>query len=90
MVCGQWAATEPSLRHEAKSRPVAQRRSWAAALAGMTMLDMMPRGIVPLWWDVEATAYVSEGGHLVARLRTFYNVLITQRLILEPELELDF
>ena len=48
------------------------------------------QGLAPQWFDVEATAYVSDSGHLAARLRTFYDLLLTQRLILEPEIELNF
>ena len=48
------------------------------------------QGLAPQWFDVEATAYVSDSGHLAARLTTFYDVLLTQRLILEPQIELNF
>jgi len=48
------------------------------------------QGLAPQWFDVEATAYVSDSGHFAARLTTFYDVLLTQRLILEPQIELNF
>jgi len=48
------------------------------------------QGMAPLFFDVEATGYVSDRGHLAARLRGSYDLLLTQRLILQPELELNF
>ena len=47
------------------------------------------RGIAPYWFDVEATAYAGEQGRTAFRLRTEYVVLFTQRLILQPELEMN-
>jgi len=44
------------------------------------------RGLAPYWFDTEATAYWS-GGTLAARLNLRYQLLFTQRLILEPEAE---
>ncbi len=41
-------------------------------------------------YDIDSTAYVSDSGHFAARLTTFYDVLLTQRLILEPQIELNF
>jgi copper resistance protein B len=46
-------------------------------------------GLAPLFFDVEATAYVSDAGHLASRLKGSYDLLITQRLILQPEIELN-
>jgi copper resistance protein B len=44
------------------------------------------RGLAPYWFDTEATAYWS-GGTLGARFNVRYELLFTQRLILEPEVE---
>jgi len=44
------------------------------------------RGLAPYWFDTEATAYWS-GGRLAARFNLRYELLFTQRLILEPEVE---
>jgi copper resistance protein B len=46
------------------------------------------QGLAPLFFDVEATGYVSDAGHFAARLKGSYDLLITQRLILQPEVEL--
>ncbi|MFK3741560.1 copper resistance protein B [Massilia sp. TN1-12] len=44
------------------------------------------RGLAPYWFDTEATAYWT-GGRLGARFKVRYELLFTQRLILEPEVE---
>jgi len=44
------------------------------------------RGLAPYWFDTTATAYWS-GGRLAARINVRYELLFTQRLILEPEIE---
>ena len=47
------------------------------------------QGLAPYFLDVEATAYVGDGGRTAARFKISYDLLITQRLILQPEAELD-
>jgi len=47
------------------------------------------QGLAPYFFDVEATAYASNRGHFAARLKGSYDLLITQRLILQPEIELN-
>ncbi len=48
------------------------------------------RGIAPYRFDVEATAFVSDGGDAAARFEARYEVLVTNRLILEPRVELEW
>jgi copper resistance protein B len=45
------------------------------------------QGLAPYWFEVEATAYVGEQGRTALRLRAEYELLLTQRLILQPEFE---
>lgn len=47
------------------------------------------QGLAPYWFEVDATAYVGEGGRTALRLSGEYELLITQRLILQPRLELN-
>lgn len=47
------------------------------------------QGLAPQFFDVEATAYASDSGHLATRLKASYDLLITQRLILQPEVEVN-
>ena len=47
------------------------------------------QGLLPYFFDLEATGYVSDQGHFAGRLQASYDLLITQRLILQPEAELN-
>lgn len=47
------------------------------------------QGLAPLFFNVEATGYVSDQGHLAARFEASYDLLLTQRLILQPEVEIN-
>ena len=55
-------------------------RSWLA-------LGVM--GLAPYRFNVQATAYAGEGGRTALRVETEYDMLLTNRLILQPRLELD-
>ncbi len=45
-------------------------------------------GLAPYWFEVDATAYLGKGGQSALRLEGEYELLITQRLILQPRAEL--
>jgi copper resistance protein B len=47
------------------------------------------QGLAPYWFTIEATAYAGDQGRTAARFRAEYELLLTQRLILQPELELN-
>jgi copper resistance protein B len=46
-------------------------------------------GLAPYWIDVEATMYLGNAAAVAARLKAETDLLITQRLVLQPELELN-
>ncbi len=48
------------------------------------------QGLAPYWFEVEAAAYVGEGGRTAFGVRAEYELLLTQRLVLQPEIELNF
>lgn len=48
------------------------------------------QGLAPYWLYVEATAYVNEQGRTAFRLETEYDLLLTQKLILQPRIEMNF
>lgn len=52
-----------------------------------TWLAFGIEGLAPYWFDVELTGYVSDGGHLAARLQASYDMLLTNRLIMTPTVE---
>jgi len=56
-------------------------RDWAAA--GV-------QGLTPYWFEFAATFYAGAQGRTAARLEADYDLLFTQRLILSPQLELNF
>ncbi len=47
-------------------------------------------GLAPYWFEVEGTAFVSNQGDLHLRVEGNYDQRLTQRLILQPALELNF
>lgn len=56
---------------------------------GRTWASFGVQGLSPYWFDVQATAYVGEGGRTALRFETEYDLLITQRLILQPDVKFD-
>ncbi|HET6806267.1 MAG TPA: copper resistance protein B [Frateuria sp.] len=68
-------STQLGVRSEAGEGP---NRQWAAF--GI-------EGLAPYWFELEATGYVGPAGRTAARFRAEYELLFTQRLILQPEFE---
>ncbi len=52
-----------------------------------TWLAFGVQGLAPYWFDVEATAYIGNGGRTALRLEAEYEILLTQRLILQSRIE---
>jgi copper resistance protein B len=52
-----------------------------------TSLAVGVQGLAPGWFEVEPTLFVSQAGDVSASLTTSYDVLVTQRLVLQPRLE---
>ena len=48
------------------------------------------QGLAPYWFEVDATAYVGDGGRTAANLEVVYDLLLTQKLILQPRIEADW
>ncbi len=47
------------------------------------------QGLAPYWFEVDSALFLSDEGKLSARLELEYDVRLTQRLILQPRLELN-
>lgn len=45
------------------------------------------QGLAPQWFEVDATAYLSEDGDLSASIEVEYHLLLSQRLVLQPRFE---
>lgn len=54
---------------------------------GRNWLAMGVQGLAPYWFEVDATAYVGSEGRTALRLSAEYDLLLTQRLILQPRVE---
>ncbi len=72
-------STQLGLRHD--NGGAGRSRSWLA---------FGVQGLAPYWFETEATAYVGSGGTLAARVELRYEVLLTQKWILQPKLEANF
>lgn len=66
------------VRHDAGTGP---DRSWLA---------FGVQGLAPYWFDAEATAYLGGNGRTALRAEVEYDLLLTQRLILQPRAEVNF
>ncbi len=76
-VVARWWSLQAGARQDFSSgRP----RTWAAV--GV-------QGLAPQWFDIEATLYIGDSGRTAARFQVEYELLFTQRLILQPELEMN-
>lgn len=73
----RWWNLQAGARHDAGS---GASRNWVAV--GV-------QGLAPGFFDVEATAYVGDSGRAAVRFSAERDVLFTQRLILQPELEVN-
>ena len=47
-------------------------------------------GVAPYKFEVEATAYIGQGGQTAARIEAEYETLLTNRLVLQPLIEVNF
>lgn len=73
-----WFNLQLGVRHDIRPTP---ERSYA--MVGI-------QGLAPYWFEVEGQVFVSNKGDAHARVKGSYDQRITQRLILEPELEANF
>lgn len=73
-IAGFWDL-QLGIRHDFEPRPT---RTFAA---------MGVQGLAPYWFEVDATVYVSEDGEISAEMEVEYDLLLSQRLILQPRFE---
>jgi copper resistance protein B len=71
-VIARWWDAQAGIRQDFGRGPA---RTWAAL--GL-------QGLAPYWLDAEVTFYVGDEGRTAARLKGDYDLLLTQRLILQP------
>jgi copper resistance protein B len=76
-IFSRWWSSQLGVRHDFGNGP---SRDWLA---------LGVEGLAPYFFQIEATAYVGDAGRTAARLRTEYELLLTQRLLLQPEFEVN-
>jgi copper resistance protein B len=76
-IFSRWWSWQAGVRHDFGNGP---SRNWLA---------LGVQGLAPYWFNIEATAYVGDAGRTAARLEAEYELLFTQRLILQPEFEVN-
>lgn len=54
-----------------------------------TALALGVQGLAPYWFEVEASAYVEPSGRTHVRVESSYDLLITNRLVLQPLVEFE-
>jgi len=74
---GPYFDLQAGLRQDFRPRP---QRTYAA---------LGVEGLAPYLFEVGATAFISDQGHLSARLKGGYDFHLTQRVVLEPHAELN-
>lgn len=67
------------LRHDAK--PANETRDWA--VVGI-------RGLAPYFFDIDSSLYIGESGNIGLDFQAEYEAMITQRLVLSPEIQASF
>lgn len=76
-IFSRWWSVQAGLRHDFGQGP---SREWLA---------FGVQGLAPYFFEIEATAYLGEEGRTAARFSAEYDLLLTQRLVLQPELEFN-
>lgn len=76
-IISSWWSVQAGVRHDFGEGPA---RSWASV--GI-------QGLAPYFFEIDAALDVGEQGRTAARFSGKHDLLITQRLILRPEVELD-
>ena len=73
-----WFILQAGVRHDFKPGPA------------RTYATIGFEGIAPYWFEVEGALVLSDKGDLLGRLEGYYDQRITQKLILQPRVELNF
>tara|TARA_R110000868_G_scaffold190550_1_gene434365 strand:+ start:22617 stop:23390 length:774 start_codon:yes stop_codon:yes gene_type:complete len=48
------------------------------------------QGLAPYWFELDGALFLSDAGDLTARVEAEYDLLLTQRLVLQPRAEIQF
>jgi copper resistance protein B len=76
-IVSPWWSVQSGVRHDVHEGP---SRTWAA---------LGVHGLAPYWFELEAALYLGEEGRTALRASAEYELLLTQRLILQSQLEIN-
>jgi copper resistance protein B len=76
-IFSRWWSLQAGMRHDLGQGPP---RNWLA---------LGVQGLAPYFLQIETTGYVGDAGRTAARFRAEYELLFTQRMILQSEFELN-
>lgn len=76
-IVGRWWSAQVGVRHDMHE---VSDRTWFAV--GV-------QGLAPQWFEIDATLYLGGQGRTALRTSIEYELLLTQRLILQPQLEFN-
>ncbi|MDB5446689.1 MAG: copper resistance precursor [Phenylobacterium sp.] len=54
-----------------------------------TYLTLGAQSLLPYWFDVQGAVFLSDKGEVLARLEGYYDLRLTQRLVLQPRAEIN-
>lgn len=74
---GPWFDVQTGIRFDANSGP------------NRTHLVLGVQGLAPYWWEIDGAVFLSNKGDVTARAQAEYDLRITQKLILQPRVEVD-
>jgi copper resistance protein B len=72
-----WFDLQAGIRHDFRPNP------------SRTYFALGVQGLAPYWFEIDGAAFISNKGDVSARLEAEYDLRITQKLILQPRLEMD-
>lgn len=64
-----------------------EQRRWSTRTDTRASLDVGLLGLAPYWFEVEPELFIAQDGQVSTRLTVEYDLLLTQRLILQPRFE---
>ena len=66
------------------------RHDSGAGRPGRSWLAFGVEGLAPYWFELDATAYVGDEGRSALRFAVEYELLLTQKLVLQPRIEANY
>lgn len=75
---GRYTDLQIGIRHDIRPRPQT------------TYATVSVEALLPYWWETEAALFLSEDGDLRGRVEAWYDLRLTQRVVLQAQTELGF